>query len=93
MNFSHALERLKLGSRMTNPETMPATCFIALHRGYPQGIAINREMARAIQVEEKGVRKFRPYIIQRFRDGSYAPWGPTQTDVLSNLWQQYEDDD
>lgn len=50
------------------------------------GIPINKNTAEAIGAPEGTLVKFRPYLMIKSIDGSFVPWAPSQTDVLSDDW-------
>ena len=57
-----------------------------LQDGYPDGIAINANTARATGLNEGAVCVFRPYLMLCTADGSFVPWAPTASDVLAEDW-------
>lgn len=86
MDLSQALRALAAGERLTrrhwdNPQT-----YVVQRGGYPDGIAINADTARATGMEEGTVCRFRPYMMVRIADGSFVPWVPTQLDLFADDW-------
>lgn len=86
MNFSDALENIKLGEAVTRHGWNAVGQWVVLQRGYPQGIAINKNTAEATGFPEGTVKVFRPYLMLHTADGSFVPWAPTASDVLAEDW-------
>ena len=87
MNFSDALNRMKAGEKITRTGWRLADQWVVYQAGYPEGIAINANTARAIGLPEGTVCRFQSYILSHTADGSFAPWMPTGTDVLADDWK------
>lgn len=87
MNFGQALERLETGNKMARAGWNGKGMYIVLQEGYPKGIPINANTARATEIPEGTVMKFRPYIMMYTADGDFVPWVASQTDLLSDDWQ------
>ena len=86
MKFEQALPRLRDGERIRNAHWEEGM-FIVFQKGYPDGIAINRNTAEATGIPEGTMKKFRPYIMLHCVDGSFVPYVATQSDLLSETWQ------
>jgi len=86
VDFSAALHRIKLGSRLARSGWNGAGQFVVLQKGYPNGIAINANTAEATGIEQGTVRVFRPYLMLHTADGSFVPWAPSVSDVLAEDW-------
>lgn len=86
MNFELALTRLKRGRKIRNQQWDPGM-YIVLQAGYPDGIPINKNTAKATGIPEGTVVKFRPYIMLHTIDGSFVPYVATQIDLLSEVWE------
>lgn len=52
--------------------------------GYPDGVAINENTAKATGLLEGSVHRFDPYIMMHTADGSFVPWSASQTDLLAD---------
>jgi hypothetical protein len=87
-DFGRALEYLRAGHRVTRWNATGQ--YVVLQAGYPDGIAINGNAARATGLPEGTVCQFRPYLLLRTADGSFVPWSPTVSDVLAQDWQWSE---
>jgi hypothetical protein len=87
VDFSLALTALKTGARIARTGWNAAEQFVVLQAGYPDGIGINANTARATGIPEGTVCAFRPYLMLRAADGSFVPWAPTVSDVLAEDWQ------
>lgn len=86
MDFSQALIALKKGLRVFRKNWNAEGMFVAYQRGYPDGIAINKNTAVATGIPEGTVCIFRPYLMLRTANGEFVPWVPTVTDVLGEDW-------
>lgn len=87
MNFSDALTALKAGSRVTRSGWNGHGMFVVLQKGYPDGIAINKNTAEATGIPEGAVCRFGPYLMMKTADGTFVPWLASQTDLLADDWE------
>ena len=87
MDFSKALTALKQGSKLTRTGWNGSGQFIVSQKGYPTGIAINKNTSEATGLPVRTTCIFRPYIMLRTADGSFVPWVATQSDILENDWE------
>lgn len=60
--------------------------FVVYQEGYPDGIAINANTARATGIPEGTVMVFQPYLMMCTADGSFVPWLASQSDLLAHDW-------
>lgn len=90
MDFSEMLKALKNGRRMTNLHWEPGM-FIVLQQGYPDGIPINQNTADATGLPKGTLKRFRPYIMLHTGDSSFVPYVATQSDLLSEVWEEREE--
>ena len=86
-SFSWALEEIKNGSRLQRQGWNGKGMYIAYQRGYPEGIAINKNTADATGLAEGTVCIFLPYIVMKTADNKFVPWLASQTDILADDWQ------
>lgn len=86
MNFSDALQRIKDGDKLTRTTWNGPGQYVVYQPGYPDGIAINANTARATGIPEGTVCRFRPYLMLCTADESFVPWAPTVSDVLAEDW-------
>lgn len=86
MDFGEALAHLRAGARLTRVSWNAPGQFVVLQAGYPDGIPINSNTARATGIPEGTVCRFRPYLMLRTADGAFVPWAPTVSDVLAEDW-------
>lgn len=86
MNFGDALAVLKTGSRISREGWNGKGMWLAYQAGYPDGIPINANTARATGLEQGTVCKFLPYITMKTAGGEFVPWLASQTDVLAEDW-------
>lgn len=87
MDFGQALAALKAGGKVTRDGWNAVGQYAVKQDGYPQGIAINGNTARATGLPEGAVCVFRPYLMLHTADGSFVPWQPTVSDVLAEDWR------
>lgn len=85
MEFTTALVALKLGARVAR-EGWDRGQFVAMQEGYPDGIAINANTARATGIPEGTTVVFPAYFIVRGPDGSITPWVPNVIELLADDW-------
>lgn len=88
MNFGNALEGLKAGKRMRRTGWNGKGMFVVHQKGYPDGIAINRNTAEATGIPEGTVCSFRPYLMMKSVDDEFVPWVASQSDLLADDWEQ-----
>ena len=89
-SFGWALRQLHVGKKLARAGWNGKDMYVVLQRGYPQGIPINANTARAIQQPEGTVCKFLPYLMFRTSQGEFVPWLASQTDLLATDWQVVE---
>jgi len=85
-NFSEILERLKNGSKVCRIGWNGKGMWITYQRGYPEGVAINQNTARATGMPEGTMCRFLPYLMMRTAQGDFVPWLASQTDILADDW-------
>jgi hypothetical protein len=60
--------------------------WVVLQKGYPDGIPINKNTAKAIGEDVGTVHKFLPYLMFCTAQGDFVPWLASQTDILATDW-------
>jgi hypothetical protein len=90
MDFSKALTFVKTGTKIARHGWNGKGMYVVYQEGYPEGIPINANTARATGIAEGTVCKFRPYLMMRTADGEFVPWAATQSDLLAADWTQVE---
>ncbi len=85
-DFGVALSVLRNGGRVSRAGWNGRGMWLAYQAGYPDGIPINDNTARATGIPAGTVCRFLPYLIMRTVDGSFVPWLASQTDVLAEDW-------
>lgn len=90
MDFGQALRALKGGRKVQRDGWNGKGMWVALQRGYPDGVGINANTAEATGLPEGTVCRFGPYLMLRAADGVFVPWVASQTDVLAEDWQVVE---
>jgi len=94
-DFSEALRRLRAGN-WTGPRKLARQgwngkgMYVVRQEGYPDGVPINANTARATGVPEGTVIKFLPYLMMKTADGAFVPWLISQTDALADDWTELE---
>lgn len=86
MDFGDALAVLRHGDRVARSGWDGEGMFITHQLGYPDGVAINTNTARAIGAPVGTVCRFKPYLMMRTADGEFVPWVASQTDLLAEDW-------
>jgi hypothetical protein len=87
VDLSEALRLIKAGHRLTRVRWDNSESYIVAQPGYPDGIEINGNTARATGIEQGTVCRFGPYCMARLADGSFVPWVPTQVDLFAEDWR------
>jgi len=85
-SFAWALEQLKNGLRVQRSGWNGEGMYIVLQKGYPEGIPINTNTAKAIGQPVGLVCKFSPYLLFKTAQGDFVPWVASQTDLLATDW-------
>lgn len=57
-----------------------------IQKGYPDGIAINKNTAEATGIAEGTVCAFRPYFLLFTAQKDFAHWVPSGSDILAEDW-------
>lgn len=86
LNFGQALEHLKAGGKVARVGWNGKGMWLALCRGYPEGVAPSARAVEELGVEPEGTIRILPYIMMRTADGSFVPWLASQTDLLAEDW-------
>lgn len=87
VDFSEALRRCKGGGeRIARLNWNGPGMYVVYQAGYPQGIGINANTARATGIAEGAVCVFREYLMMFTADGEFVPWVASQSDILSDDW-------
>lgn len=86
MNFSEALSQCKSGSKIQREGWNGKGLWVVFQKGYPDGIAINKNTADATGIPEGTICKFRPYLMMCTVQGDFVPWLASQTDILADDW-------
>lgn len=85
-DFGGALTLLRAGQRMARTGWNGAGQYVVLQAGYPDGIAINGNTARATGLAEGTMCVFDPYLMLCNAAGHFVPWQPSVGDVLARDW-------
>jgi hypothetical protein len=87
MDFGDALDLLKAGGKVTRAGWNGKGMYIALQPGYPDGVPINENTAKATGGVVGALCKFRPYLMMWTAQEDFVPWVASQTDILADDWQ------
>jgi hypothetical protein len=88
MDFSDALVALKGGARIARLGWNAAGQYVVFQPGYPDGIGINANTAKATGIPQGTVKRFRPYLMLHTAQGDFVPWAPSVSDVLADDWSR-----
>ena len=86
MKLEEVWPALREGARVINAD-WNSNEYIVWQEGYPQGIAINANTARATGIPEGTVKKFSAYVMRHNFAGEFEPYVMSQSDMVSTLWQ------
>ena len=87
MNFGSALHECKAGRKIARSGWNGKDIYVVYQPGYPDGIGINANTARATGLPEGEVHNFRPYLMMYTAQGDFVPWVASQTDLLADDWE------
>jgi len=90
MDFSEALLFVKNGTKIQRAGWNGKGMWIAMQKGYPEGVKANKNSQEAYGVEEGTVIKVLPYLAMKTDDNAFVPWLASQTDILAEDWQVVE---
>jgi hypothetical protein len=91
-DFSEALCLLReKGKRVARAGWNGKGMFVTYQPGYPDGVAINANTAKATGLPQGTVCRFLPYLMFRTAQGDFVPWLASQTDLLARDWYVVED--
>lgn len=85
-----AVKQMRNGARVARPGWNGKGMYLVLQPGYPDGIGINANTARAIGEPEGTVHRFAPYVMMKTATGEFVPWLCSQTDLLAMDWEIVE---
>ena len=86
MNFSDALINLKNQKQLSRSAWNANGQFVMYQKGYPNGIAINKNTAEATGIPEGTTCRFSPYLMLLNAEGVFVPWVPSMGDLLAEDW-------
>lgn len=90
-SFSVALEAIcgqtaKSGHKIARESWNVKDVYVVFQPGYPDGIPINENTAKATGLPLGSMQRFLPYLLLRTADGAFVPWMISQMDVLADDW-------
>lgn len=86
MDFSEALSLLKNGCKLSRSSWNAFGQMIFYQKGYPNGIAINKNTAEATGIPIGTTCRFSPYFMLLNAQGVFTPWVPSNGDLLAEDW-------
>lgn len=87
MDFSDALKACRKGNHITRASWNDPGQYVFQQEGYPGGIELNQNTAKATGIPKGTIRKFAPYLMLCNAQGVFVPWTPTQDDLLDDDWK------
>jgi hypothetical protein len=87
MDFSAALDLCKMGSKITRSGWNGPDQYVVLQAGYPDGIPINENTAKATGGVVGAICKFAPYLMMLNAQEVFVPWLASQGDLLAEDWE------
>ncbi len=87
LTFGIALEYAKWGDKIARKGWNGKGMFIVYQHGYPEGIACNKQTAKAWGITEGDSFKCEPYLQIKMVNGSHSMWVPSINDVLASDWE------
>lgn len=86
MNYSQALNSLDAGERVSREGWNGKHMWVTRQEGYPNGVPINANTAKATGIPEGTLVKILPYFTLYTVHGELVPWVASQTDQQANDW-------
>lgn len=86
LDFSQALIEVRLGNKIARKGWNGNGQWVVFQQGYPNGIPINGNTARATGIPEGTIMSFKSYLMFKTQEGEFVPWVATQTDLLAMDW-------
>lgn len=87
VGFAEALRAVQEGAHISRA-SWPAGSYVTAQAGYPQGIAVNANMARATWLAEGSTVAFSPYLALVTGEApEVEPWAPGQRDLFAADWR------
>jgi Protein of unknown function (DUF2829) len=85
-DFSWALGECKAGEKIAREGWNAKNMYVVYQPGYPDGIQINMNTARATGLPLGTTMRFRPYLMMFTAQGDFVPWVASQSDLLADDW-------
>lgn len=87
MDIGDAIRAMRTeGKRVARTGWNGKGMWLCYQRGYPEGVSINANTARATGLPEGSTCRFLPYIMMRTAHDEFVPWLASQTDLLACDW-------
>lgn len=82
-----AIKEMQNGNKVCRTGWNGKGMWLVLQKGYPDGVAINKNTAEATGIPEGTTIRFLPYLMMKTADGAFVPWLASQTDILAMDWE------
>lgn len=90
MSIGGAVEAMRGGQRVRRAGWNGKGMWLALQKGYPEGVAVTATSAQAFHIPEGTTIKVLPYVVMKTAGGEFVPWLCSQTDLLAADWESVE---
>lgn len=87
-DFGWAVALLKDGAKLRRKGWNGKGMFVAMQKGYPQGIPCNKQTAEVWSMKEGDLFKCNPYFQIKNVDGTHSMWVPSTGDLLAEDWEE-----
>lgn len=84
--LEETMPAIRAGHKVRRDE-WPLGQYVVMQPGYPAGIGINANTARATGLPEGTMRIFRPYLLLQRPDLSFVPYVASTDDILGTDWR------
>lgn len=87
-SYGIALRLLKAGYRVYRKGWYVGGMWVCYQKGYPEGIAINKNTAAATGIQEGTVCLFEPYFLLKTAAPvtTFVHWQPSTPDIMAEDW-------
>lgn len=86
LSFGEAILLAKAGKKISREGWNGKGMFVVYQKGYPEGIACNKQTAKAWGMKEGDLFKLEPYLQIKMVNGSHSMWVPSVNDTLARDW-------
>ena len=86
MDIGEAIGDAKAGKKVFRIGWNGKNMYVVYQKGYPSGIRVNEQTAKAYGVEVGTLMVFNPYLQLKNPDGSVSMWAPSGSDAIATDW-------